>query len=133
MRTRKRINKSKVNQRNWYPIAKIMGIRWYMNRLEMLLLSIVAEHPDMNDPDRVKRWQKKDEDIYNRIWNALATCEAQIIKIKKIHKPLPLKYAHVVPGGGCTCDSDCASGWRCDTTTWTCVPGEQPIDDRQLL
>lgn len=115
--------RNRVNAVNWYTISKVMSIRWYINRLENTLLSIVAEHPDVGDPFRKKSFAGVDADIYTRIWNALATCEAQLIKIKKIHHPPVPLHMKPPPNSGCYCDDDCPSGWHCNQDTWLCEPG----------
>jgi hypothetical protein len=110
----------------WYPMSKIMSIQWYLNRLQNVLFSIIAEHPDERDPYRKVTYNGKDMEIYERIWNALSTCEAQLIKIKKIHHP-PVPFGRQAPAeGGCWCDEDCASGFHCNPKTWLCEPGETP-------
>lgn len=128
LRTKKRLTAD-----YWYPISKIMGIRWYMNKLENTLLSIVAEHPDVHDPYREKSFRNNSEDIYTRVWNALARCEAEIVKIKKIHKPRRPANYRPDGKGGCWCDDDCGSGFYCNTATWMCEPGNQPPDPGQDL
>lgn len=125
--------KARVNQESWYPISKIVGIRWYLNKLENLMLSILAEHPDLQDPHRVKSFNKREDDVYARMWNALAKCEAELIRIKKIHRPAPPSDRQSSADGGCWCDDDCGPGFRCNPKTWMCEPGErQPDVDQDL-
>ena len=118
----------------WYPISKIMGFRWYMNRIENLLLSICVEHPDEADPWRRKKYKTKDKEVYTRIWQVLAKCEADILTIKKIHKPLPPpnKKKNLPRGSGCYCHEDCGPGWHCDYEDWLCKPGPPPGSDTNI-
>jgi hypothetical protein len=100
--------KDRVNGEPWNSIAKIAGFRWYVNRIENLLLAIYAEHPDVADPSNPAH------DLYRKIWGVLGTCEKNLIDIKMQYKPpKPAVPQAGCEMGGCFDDNDCFDDWVC--------------------
>jgi len=111
--------KARVEGECWYGLSKIAGFRWYMNRIENLLLSIYAEHPDQGDPNRVR----DGKDIYASIWEVLKDCETEIINVKKCYRSRRPPGNTMGRNCGCWDDNDCAPGWHCNPNTALCEPG----------
>jgi hypothetical protein len=105
--------RDRVTGECWYMLSKITAFRWHVNRIENLLLSIYAEHPDQNDPYK---------GIYDSIWEALKGCEDAIIEAKKKHGPLRPPDSEVRKDCGCWKDEDCGTGWWCNKDTGLCEP-----------
>jgi hypothetical protein len=117
--------KQRVKGECWYGLSKLAAFRWYMNRIENLLLSIYAEHPDQKDPNLVK----DEKDIYTSIWEVLKHCETDIINIKTLHKASRPPGLRTLNDCGCWTDDDCGTGWWCNRKTGMCEP--DPPDGSQ--
>ena len=108
-------------------LSKILGFRWYLNRIENLFFSIYAEHPcesSQNDP------QYRDPafaDVHAGVWDILRNCERQMIELKKQFAP-PKPPASSARDCGCWDDNDCFDDWVC--RDGFCRP--RPPDDGRL-
>jgi hypothetical protein len=115
--TKTRVKKT-FNGEQYSAFSKIMGIRWYVNRIENLLLSVVAEHPGRDPAGKLTDY--KYQEVYDGIWQILGQCEKDIIETKKrFAPPKPKKPKNDC---GCWTDADCFSDWVCDQKTGFCRP-----------
>jgi hypothetical protein len=117
---RKKRTRERAKGEPYASLSKINGIRWHVNRIENLLLSIYAEHPIEDDPKK---------GIYTLIWQALKNCETEIINAKKSYSFRP---SGKTMDNDCSCwdNNDCAPGWWCNRNTGMCEP-DPPDPQRQ--
>lgn len=102
-------------------LSRTLGFRWYLNRIENLMLSIFIEHPDPADPFRIVG----DQEVYDMVFRSLRQCELNMIEIKKMFKPPKPEGVDAHKQCGCWNDDDCGGKWWCGEDS-LCHPPPRP-------